>query len=120
MGDHAGTHETKNIDTPVPPRPAKAPAAGNMIIPSERKEASALANVIAKYVRTRDAVKDIEQRAQEYSRQRLNSSDSRVLHITGSDVRSTGAAQNGNNATSAIRNVCLGDRELTVAVMGRL
>ena len=57
------THETKNMDTPVPPRPAKTPAAGNMIIPSERKEASALANVIAEYVRTGDAVKDIEQRA---------------------------------------------------------
>ena len=28
------THETKNIDTPTPPRPVNTPAAGNVIIPS--------------------------------------------------------------------------------------
>jgi len=28
------THETKNIDTPIPPNPAKTPVAGKIIIPS--------------------------------------------------------------------------------------
>lgn len=32
-----GTYETKNIDTPIPPKPSKTPEAGNMIIPSDQK-----------------------------------------------------------------------------------
>ena len=32
-----GTYETKNIDTPILPKPSKTPEAGNIIIPSEQK-----------------------------------------------------------------------------------
>ena len=65
-GQKKGPYETKNIETPTPPRSAKTPEAGKMIIPSSSAKSVGRSRA-HDLGRTRDAIQYVEQ-SSEYHR----------------------------------------------------